>query len=100
MSNVFENAPAALATELSAASELKSSGKSRHRRQATQPSLLSNGDRLLTMRSVIAITSSSRSSIDRWRKAGDFPRARQLSLHRIGFLESEVRAWIASRKPV
>jgi prophage regulatory protein len=104
MANAFENSSSALAIEITSSSppETKAAGRRLHKRRLSnlqQLSTLSNGDRVLTMRSVVAITSSSRTSIDRWRRAGDFPRPLQLSPHRIGFLESEVRTWIASRKP-
>ena len=43
------------------------------------------------------ITSLSR--VTRWRmeRKGTFPRRRQISLNRIGWLESEIRAWVEAQ---
>jgi prophage regulatory protein len=47
-----------------------------------------------------ALTGLSKSSIDRLRAEGDFPQARRLGRQAIGFVKSEVEAWLASRPVV
>jgi prophage regulatory protein len=42
---------------------------------------------------------SGLTSVTRWRleKRGEFPRRRKISTNRVGWLESEVRAWLETR---
>ena len=42
---------------------------------------------------------STLSRVTRWRleRAGKFPRRRQISPNRVGWLESEVQAWVEAR---
>src|SRR5215831_17677255 len=54
-------------------------------------------DELWTFKTVIARTGLSRSSIYSYIAQGLFPRQRRLGLRRVGWLASEVRAWIRSR---
>jgi prophage regulatory protein len=55
-------------------------------------------ERLLPMKAVVAITSWSRTSINRLIQKGDFPTPLKLGPQKIAFRESEVRAWVASRE--
>jgi prophage regulatory protein len=54
-------------------------------------------DELWSLKTVVAKTGLSRSSIYSYVEAGLFPRQRRLGPRRVGWLASEVRAWIASR---
>lgn len=56
--------------------------------------------RFLSFAEVREITGLSRSSIHKAEKAGMFPKRRLLSECRVGWLESEVEAWMTNRKPV
>jgi predicted DNA-binding transcriptional regulator AlpA len=55
------------------------------------------GDRLLTMKAVIGITSWSRTSINRLVREGHFPSPIKLGIHKIAFRESDVRAYMEAR---
>jgi prophage regulatory protein len=57
-------------------------------------------DYMLTKKAVIAATGRSATSLWRDVKAGIFPAPRQLGPNRIGWLNSEVQAWIESRPVV
>lgn len=57
----------------------------------------SNDDELWSFKAVVARTGLSRSSIYSYVAQGLFPRQRRLGPRRVGWLASEVRAWIASR---
>ena len=61
------------------------------------PSLHYDGERLLPMRVVTAVTSYSPSSINRLIDSGDFPVPLRLGPHKVAFRESEVRDWVSSR---
>ena len=37
-------------------------------------------------------------TLRRWERAGQFPKRRLLAQHKVGYLHSEVRAWIESRR--
>lgn len=39
-------------------------------------------------------------TLRRWERAGQFPRRRLLARQRVGYLASEVREWIESRREV
>ena len=54
-------------------------------------------DRFINERECREITSLSR--VTRWRmeRAGTFPRRRQISPNRVGWLESEIRDWVEAR---
>jgi prophage regulatory protein len=54
-------------------------------------------DRILRERDVRTMTGLSRSTRWRLERAGVFPRKRRLSPGAVGWLESEVVAWLASR---
>ena len=56
-------------------------------------------DRLLPWGKVRDITGLSRTTAWRRQKAGDFPLAVQISPGRVGWWESELTAWKASRAP-
>ncbi|MFM9848930.1 MAG: helix-turn-helix transcriptional regulator [Hyphomicrobiaceae bacterium] len=57
----------------------------------------SNDDELWSFKAVVARTGLSRSSIYNYVAQGLFPRQRRLGPRRVGWLASEVRAWIAGR---
>ena len=59
--------------------------------------LNTSGDTILRLRDVQKRTGVSRSSIYVWKEDGRFPQSLQVSVGRIGFLESEVDDWIDSR---
>ncbi|SDN84123.1 AlpA family transcriptional regulator [Ensifer sp. YR511] len=52
---------------------------------------------LIPMKEVCALTSLSRTMINRLRVAGRFPDAVELGEHRVAFVRSEVLAWIEER---
>ena len=52
---------------------------------------------LLSLRDVCALTSLSRTSINREREAGRFPAAVPLGDRRVAFVREEVLSWIKSR---
>ena len=54
-------------------------------------------DRFLPKPEVLKITGFSAATLHREVKAKRFPAPVSISTHRKGFLESEVRAWIAGR---
>jgi prophage regulatory protein len=54
-------------------------------------------DELWCLKTVVARTGLSRSSIYSYVEQGLFPRQRRLGPRRVGWLASEVRTWIASR---
>jgi prophage regulatory protein len=54
-------------------------------------------EQLWSLKTVLARTALSRSSIYSYVEQGLFPRQRRLGPRRVGWLASEVRAWIASR---
>lgn len=56
-------------------------------------------DEFWSLKAIVARTGLSRSSIYSYVELGLFPRQRRLGPRRIGWLASEVRAWIASRPP-
>jgi len=49
---------------------------------------------------VCDITTHSRTTIWRLEKEGKFPKRRQIGNHAVGWIESEVLAWIAARPTV
>jgi prophage regulatory protein len=52
---------------------------------------------LLSLNDVSALTSLSRTAINRLRAAGNFPAAVMLGERRVAFVRTEVLAWIESR---
>ena len=56
-------------------------------------------ERLISMRDVCRITSWSRSSIHRLEKSGVFPARVELGTQRVAYRESEICAYVASRRP-
>ena len=53
--------------------------------------------RILRMPEVMARTGLSRTTIYRWRVAGRFPQAVRLGTRCVGFIESELEAWLRER---
>jgi len=56
-------------------------------------------DELWSIKAIIARTGLSRSTVYDYIAQGLFPRQRRLGPRRVGWLASEVRAWIANRPP-
>lgn len=52
---------------------------------------------IISLNDACAVTSLSRASINRLRDAGGFPREVVLGERRIGFVKSEVVAWVDAR---
>jgi prophage regulatory protein len=57
-------------------------------------------DRYIRRPELIQLIGTTAVSIWRWEKAGLFPKRRRIGPGSVGWLESEVNAWIASRQPV
>ncbi len=55
------------------------------------------GDRILRMPDVLELVPYSRAHLYRLIEAGEFPRQIKCGRNRIGFLESEVLAWLSER---
>ena len=53
--------------------------------------------RILRLPEVMARTGLSRTTIYRWRRAGLFPQAVPLGTRCVGFIESEIEAWLHER---
>jgi predicted DNA-binding transcriptional regulator AlpA len=89
---------------LKPATQVDPSTNHRHRRRQVAnttnpaPTFKSDCERLLTMKAVTAVTSYSRTSINRLIEQRAFPVPVKLGPQRIGFRESEVHAWIDSRR--
>jgi prophage regulatory protein len=71
----------------------------RRSNKASEILATTDGERLLPIRAVQALTSWSRTSIYRLMDEGQFPQAIQLGKNRIAFRETDIRAYIASRQP-
>lgn len=56
-----------------------------------------NSPALVSIRDVCAMTSLSRTFINKRRVAGQFPKPVELGEKRIAFVRAEVEAWIAER---
>jgi predicted DNA-binding transcriptional regulator AlpA len=56
------------------------------------------GTRVLSLQSVLELIPVSRTTLWRMERAGQFPRRIQISSNRIGWLESDVEAWLEKRK--
>ena len=52
---------------------------------------------LISLNQVCALTSLSRTAINKHRRAGTFPKEIPLSERRIGFVRAEVIAWVFDR---
>jgi prophage regulatory protein len=57
-----------------------------------------HGDRFMSMQEVLETVPACRASIYIWMKDGRFPRSRKYGARRVGFLASEIAAWLQSRK--
>jgi prophage regulatory protein len=53
--------------------------------------------KIVRMDELITILGLSRATVNRYRKAGNFPKPIELGPHSIGFKREEIDAWIASR---
>lgn len=56
-------------------------------------------ERLLRRHDVETRTGISRSSIYAWMKCGDFPQPVKLGTRLVAWRESDINAWLESRKP-
>ena len=56
-------------------------------------------DRVIRPREIAVVTGLSLATIWRREKVGDFPRRRQISPGAVGWLASEVQAWLSDREP-
>jgi prophage regulatory protein len=65
--------------------------------EVQSPLAVPGSDRFMPIREVVSLTGLSRTTIWRETKAGRFPKPIPLTTQRSGRLESEVRAWMASR---
>ena len=54
-------------------------------------------DSILCLKEILALTSASRVTLWRWEHKGLFPARRQIGPRRVGWLQSEVDEWLASR---
>jgi prophage regulatory protein len=52
----------------------------------------------LSLKEVLKITGMSKSTIYRLIRKGDFPRPKQLSARKVGFLQIELENWIDDRE--
>lgn len=57
-------------------------------------------ERIIRRTEILALTGLSPSTLDRLERRGEFPRRRRLGPNAIGWLSSEIEAWIAGRPPV
>jgi prophage regulatory protein len=55
-------------------------------------------DRVIRLKEVVAVTGLSATTIWRREQAGDFPRRRKISPGAVGWLASEVQAWLNGRE--
>ena len=56
--------------------------------------------RFLTYEEAGGLIGVNRTTLYRWERQGRFPRRRQIGPNRVGYLASEVEAWMRSRPPV
>ena len=54
---------------------------------------------LIPKKELTRITNLSRATIDRMRKAGDFPLPLQISARRVAWTAKSIREWMDSRNP-
>jgi prophage regulatory protein len=59
--------------------------------------MVSDTPQLISLNEAARLTSLSRTAINRWRSAGQFPVAVQLGDRRVAFVRAEVIAWIEAR---
>jgi prophage regulatory protein len=68
-------------------------------RQVIANPLIASDDEYWSVRTITIKTGLSRTTIYAYVAQGHFPRQRRLGPRRVGWLASEVRAWMASRPP-
>lgn len=66
---------------------------------ASEPSAGQSPTRYLREPEVLARVGVSWGTIRRWEMGGEFPRRRQLGKNTVGWVESEIESWCASRTP-
>jgi prophage regulatory protein len=92
-------APTEFATRAPAQDGRRRARRPRSREPAAPvAALMSASERLLSMKTVTEVTSYSRTSINRLIEQGEFPVPIKLGPQKIAFKESEIRAWIDSRR--
>ncbi len=79
--------------------------KQRHARKVTKilteaRELSASLDQVLSTRQVVEITGKHRVTIYRWIRAGIFPRKHESRGHKVGWLRSDVEAWLQRCPPV
>ena len=57
-------------------------------------------DRFLRIAEVQKITGLSKGTLWRQERTGRFPKRRSIGMHAVGWLESEVMAWLQSRSEI
>jgi prophage regulatory protein len=57
------------------------------------------GKRVLSQQAVLEKVPVSRTTLWRMERTGDFPKRMKISPNRIGWLETDVDAWLEERKP-
>src|SRR5215468_1669096 len=67
--------------------------------RALETQTTTSGTRVLSLQAVLDRVPVSRTTLWRMERAGLFPRRIQVSANRIGWLESDVDAWLDERKP-
>jgi len=60
---------------------------------------VTSGKRVLSLQAVLGLVPVSRVTLWRMERAGLFPKRIQISPNRVGWMESDVDAWLEERKP-
>lgn len=55
-------------------------------------------EQIIRPKEVASLTGLSRATLWRMQKIGEFPKAKKIGRHAVGFLWSEIEAWIKSLK--
>ena len=55
-------------------------------------------DRVVSTSEVVELLGVGRSTLARWRRAGDFPEPVQLGPHRVGWRISTIEGWLTARE--
>jgi prophage regulatory protein len=67
--------------------------------RALETRATTSGKRVLSQQAVLARVPVSRTTLWRMERAGLFPRRIQVSTNRVGWIETDVDAWLEGRKP-
>lgn len=71
---------------------LETTGKMRLKMEAANDNRV-----IISIKDVCNMTSLSRTAVNNWRRTGQFPQHVQLGEKRLGFVKTEVLAWINQR---